>query len=113
VYKVNLATKHETVLYIFSGANGANPESGVIIDSAGSLYGTTVNGGAANAGEVYELNPIGQETLLHSFTGGTDGANPVAALIRDSAGNLYGTASNGGNSLTGVVFALDPAVPQK
>jgi uncharacterized repeat protein (TIGR03803 family) len=113
VYKVNLATKHETVLYIFSGANGANPESGVIIDSAGNLYGTTVNGGAANAGEVYELNPIGQETLLHSFTGGTDGANPVAALIRDSAGNLYGTASNGGNSLTGVVFALDPAVPQK
>jgi len=113
VYKVNLATKHETVLYIFSGANGANPESGVIIDSAGSLYGTTVNGGAANAGEVYELNPIGQETLLHSFTGGTDGANPVAALIRDSAGNLYGTASSGGNSLTGVVFALDPAVPQK
>ena len=113
VYKVNLATKHETVLYIFSGANGANPESGVIIDSAGNMYGTTVNGGAANAGEVYELNPIGQETLLHSFTGGTDGANPVAALIRDSAGNLYGTASNGGNSLTGVVFALDPAVPQK
>ena len=52
---------------------------------------------------------LGQETVLYSFTGGTDGANPLAGLIRDSAGNLYGTASNGGNSLSGLVFALDPA----
>jgi uncharacterized repeat protein (TIGR03803 family) len=108
VYKVNVATKYETVLYSFAGANGANPQGGVISDSAGNLYGTTVNGGAASAGVVYKLDPIGQETLLYSFSG-TDGANPLAGLILDSAGTLYGTASDGGNSLTGLVFALDPA----
>jgi len=108
VYKVDVATKQETVLYIFSGANGANPEGGVISDSAGNLYGTTVKGGASSAGAVYKLNTIGQETLLYSFTGGTDGANPLAGLILNSAGKLYGTTSNGGNSDTGVVFALDP-----
>jgi uncharacterized repeat protein (TIGR03803 family) len=108
VYKVDVANKHETVLYSFAGANGANPEGGVISDSAGNLYGTTVNGGASSAGVVYKLDTIGQETLLYSFKGGTDGANPLAGLILNSAGNLYGTASNGGNSLTGVVFALDP-----
>jgi uncharacterized repeat protein (TIGR03803 family) len=58
---------------------------------------------------VYKLDTAGQETLLYSFKGGTDGANPLAGLILDSAGNLYGTASMGGNSQTGVVFALDPA----
>jgi uncharacterized repeat protein (TIGR03803 family) len=108
VYKVNVANKHETVLYIFAGANGANPESGVIGDSAGNLYGTTANGGLASAGVVYKLDPIGQETLLYSFKGGTDGANPLAGLILDSAGNLFGTTSNGGNGQIGLVFALDP-----
>jgi uncharacterized repeat protein (TIGR03803 family) len=108
VYKVDVANKQETVLYIFAGANGANPEGGVISDSAGNLYGTTVHGGASSAGVVYKLNTIGQETLLYSFTGGTDGANPLAGLILNSAGKLYGTTSNGGNSDTGVVFALDP-----
>jgi uncharacterized repeat protein (TIGR03803 family) len=109
VYKVDVANKHETVLFSFAGANGANPEGGVTGDSAGNLYGTTVNGGAASAGVVYKLDTAGQETLLYSFKGGTDGANPLAGLILDSAGNLYGTASMGGNSQTGVVFALDPA----
>jgi uncharacterized repeat protein (TIGR03803 family) len=108
VYKVNVANKHETVLYIFAGANGANPESGVIGDSAGNLYGTTAKGGLASAGVVYKLDPIGQETLLYSFKGGTDGANPLAGLILDSAGNLFGTTSNGGNGQIGLVFALDP-----
>jgi uncharacterized repeat protein (TIGR03803 family) len=109
VYKVDVANKHETVLFSFAGANGANPEGGVTGDSAGNLYGTTVNGGAASAGVVYKLDTAGQETLLYSFKGGTDGASPLAGLILDSAGNLYGTASMGGNSQTGVVFALDPA----
>ncbi len=109
VYKVEVANKQETVLYSFAGAKGANPVGGVTLDSAGNLYGTTAYGGAASAGVVYKLDTIGQETVLYSFTGGTDGANPLAGLIRDSAGNLYGTASNGGNSLSGLVFALDPA----
>jgi uncharacterized repeat protein (TIGR03803 family) len=106
VYKVDVANKRETILYSFGGANGAKPMSGVTGDSAGNLYGTTVNGGAANQGVVYKLDTTGQETLLYSFKGGTDGANPLAGLILDSAGNLYGTTFNGGNGQVGLVFAI-------
>ena len=107
VYKVDVTNKRETVLYSFGNANGANPMSGVTSDSAGNLYGTTVNGGAAGAGVVYKLDSTGQETLLYSFKGGTDGANPLAGLILDSASNLIGTTFNGGNGHVGLVFALD------
>ena len=55
---------------------------------------------------MFKLNKTG-ETVLYSFTGGADGANPAAGLIRDSAGNLYGTTSDGGASGAGVVFKLD------
>jgi hypothetical protein len=52
---------------------------------------------------VYKIDPSGQETVLHSFTGGADGANPEAGLVMDSAGNLYGTAPNGGKGASGSV----------
>jgi uncharacterized repeat protein (TIGR03803 family) len=58
-------------------------------DSNGNLYGTTNGGGASNRGVVFKLSPSGTETMLHSFTG-SDGANPLAGLIADSNGNLYG-----------------------
>jgi uncharacterized repeat protein (TIGR03803 family) len=80
----------------------------VIRDSAGNLYGTTPEGGTANAGVVYEVVSSGQETVLYSFTGGADGRSPSAGVIRDSAGNLYGTASLGGKWYGGVVFKLTP-----
>jgi len=99
-----------TVLYRFKGSptDGAHPEYGhLIADSAGNLYGTTEGGGASNAGVVFKLDTAGTETVLHSFTGGADGANPYAGLIRDSAGNLYGTTEAGGVSNFGVVFKLD------
>jgi uncharacterized repeat protein (TIGR03803 family) len=51
----------------------------VMADSTGNLYGTTANGGTGNSGVVYKVNPNGQETVLHSFTGGADGANPTGA----------------------------------
>jgi uncharacterized repeat protein (TIGR03803 family) len=79
----------------------------VIGDSAGNLYGTTYFGGAANAGVVYQLDTSGQETVLYSFTGGADGAHPRAGVIRDCAGNLYGTAVEGGAA--GAVYRVDPA----
>src|ERR1022692_438260 len=76
VYKVDPAG-HETVLYSFTGgADGGYPEAGVILDSAGNLYGTTVNGGIAGLGVVYKVDTAGHETVLHSFTGGADGALP-------------------------------------
>jgi uncharacterized repeat protein (TIGR03803 family) len=109
VYKLDPAG-NETVLYSFSGgADGGNPEAGVIRDPAGNFYGTTTIGGTAGVGVVYELDPAGHETVLYSFTGGADGKNPDAGVIRDSAGNLYGTTHNGGTADAGVVYTLDPA----
>ena len=76
VYKLD-ATGHETVLYSFrSGNDGANPYAGVISDSAGNLYGTTYQGGAAGFGVVYKLDTAGHETVLYSFSGGDDGGRP-------------------------------------
>jgi uncharacterized repeat protein (TIGR03803 family) len=112
VYKLD-AGGHETVLYSFTGgADGRDPSGGVIRDSGGNLYGTTVHGGTANAGVVYKLDATGHETMLYSFTGGVDGGYPGSGVIRDTAGNLYGTTISGGMAggvAGGVVFELDPA----
>src|ERR1022692_1881474 len=107
VYKLDTAG-HETVLYSFTGGvDGGSPQNSLTSDSAGNLYGTTYSGGAANMGVVYKLDTAGQETVLHSFTGGADGGTPEAGVIRDSAGNLYGTASVGGRGGVGTVYELD------
>jgi len=110
VFKFNLLGT-ETVLHTFTGDNngvtdGATPWGGVILDSAGNLYGTTVFGGMAGYGTIYKINTTGTETLLHSFAG-TDGAYPYAALIADAAGNFYGTAYEGGPARVGTVFKLN------
>jgi uncharacterized repeat protein (TIGR03803 family) len=107
VFKVD-PTGHETVLYSFTGGNdGGASEAGVIRDSAGNLYGTTSAGGTSNAGVVFKVDRSGHETVLYSFTGAADGGNPTAGVIRDSAGNLYGTTSSGGTEGLGVVFKVD------
>jgi uncharacterized repeat protein (TIGR03803 family) len=107
VYKSDPAG-HESVLYPFTGgADGANPYGRPIIDPTGVVYGTTFNGGAANAGVIYRLDPAGHETVLYSFQSNPDGANPYAGVIRDPAGNFYGTTYDGGVG-SGTVFKLDP-----
>ncbi|HXM40528.1 MAG TPA: choice-of-anchor tandem repeat GloVer-containing protein [Bryobacteraceae bacterium] len=109
VYQVG-TTGNETVLYNFAeGTDGYSPAAGVIRNSAGELYGTTLNGGPANAGVVFSVDPTGHETVLYSFTGGNDGGLPYAGVILDSAGNLYGTTRAGGTANAGVVFKLDAA----
>jgi uncharacterized repeat protein (TIGR03803 family) len=115
VYKVD-STGRETVLYSFTGGpDGGNPYAGVIRDPAGHLYGTTRFGGTANAGVVYKLDTAGNPTVLYPFTGGDDGSGPIAGVIRDSAGNLYGTTGYGGDMNCGVsvgcgvVYMLDTA----
>jgi len=108
VFKLNQSG--EKVLYRFTGgADGNQAYGGVIQDSAGNLYGTTNAGGTRNIGVVFLLDGAGVETVLHSFTGAGDGAFPWASLLRDSAGNLYGTTEYGGASAFGygVVFKLD------
>jgi uncharacterized repeat protein (TIGR03803 family) len=107
VYKVD-PQGNETVLYNFTGgADGAYPESPVVLDSAGNLYGTTTQGGSDNAGVVFKLDPGGNETVLHNFTGGADGIIPAGGLTLDSAGNLYGTTGQGGTYNDGVVYKID------
>jgi uncharacterized repeat protein (TIGR03803 family) len=112
VYKLD-AAGHETVLHTFAGgSDGADPESAVVLDAAGNVYGTTVGGGVANVGVVYKVDTSGQETVLYSFTGGADGGTPNGVIV-DAAGNLYGTTLFGGaGGVTGiqegVVFKLDP-----
>ncbi len=102
-------------LYTFaSGTSGEVPYGGVISDTEGHLYGTTFNGGDPNCaydqgsgcGVVYELSPMGKETVLHAFNG-QDGALPHAGLLRDKAGSLYGTTTFGGAFGYGTVFKLD------
>jgi uncharacterized repeat protein (TIGR03803 family) len=108
VYKLDPGGQ-QTVLYSFTGeADGDSPDAGVIRDSAGNLYGTTIYGGTGS-GVVYKLNTSGQETVLHTFTGGADGMWPSAGVIEDSAGNLYGTTQRGGSTGYGVVYKLDTA----
>ncbi len=86
-----------TVLHTFTGGeDGKNPYFGVIRDSAGNLYGSTEYGGAFNQGTIFKLDASGNETLLHTFTGGSDGGVP-GRLIRDAAGNLYGATGYGGD----------------
>jgi uncharacterized repeat protein (TIGR03803 family) len=98
----------ETVLHEFKGgADGASPEGQLVMDKAGNLYGTTTSGGASDAGTVFELTRQGKETVLYSFKGKADGANPVAGLAIDKAGNLYGTTTEGGASKAGTVFELE------
>jgi len=97
-----------TVLYSFTGTpDGQFPYAGLLAGNNGSFYGTTSAGGTYGAGTVFELDRDGKETVLHSF-GGTrkDGANPVAGLIRDGHGNLYGTTLYGGTHNMGAVYQL-------
>jgi uncharacterized repeat protein (TIGR03803 family) len=97
----------ETVLYRFAGgANGASPLGGVAVDSAGTIYGTTWLGGIHSYGTVFMLDTSGNQTVLHSFAGGSDGANPLDSPVLDTSGNLYGTTSAGG-PYYGTVFMID------
>ena len=106
----------ESVVYNFAGGSDPKlPYAGLIFDKAGNLYGTTEFGGTNNQGTVFEITPTSSgwtETVLYNFTGSTDGGQPYASLIFDSAGNLYGTTNFGGSSSCsmgcGTVFKLTP-----
>jgi len=105
----------ENTLYTFSGgSDGGNPPCGLISGGKGLLpaelrfYGTTEYGGAYGYGAVYEITNTGFFAVLYSFTGGSDGAYPLASLVTDASGNFYGTTEQGGTSGLGVVFKLAP-----
>jgi uncharacterized repeat protein (TIGR03803 family) len=101
------AVKYNT-LYKFKGRDdGSRPIAGLIFDSAGNLYGTTVEGGAEGDGTVFMLTPTGMERVIHSFTG-KKGILPYASLVFDADGSLYGTTVEGGADDWGTVFKLSP-----
>jgi uncharacterized repeat protein (TIGR03803 family) len=103
------------VLYTFgnSAGDGFAAYGALARDTAGNLYGTTPYGGAGGFGTVYRLSRDGTETILYTFRGGDDGANPVGGLKLDQSGNIFGAASNAGNASCnkvgcGVVFEIGP-----
>jgi uncharacterized repeat protein (TIGR03803 family) len=103
----------ETTLHTFTRTkDGANPLAPLIHDPASNFYGTTVEGGDLNCqragcGTVFRLNTDGKYKLLYRFTGEPDGKFPDGSLVRDAAGNLYGTTSEGGVNGFGTIFKLD------
>lgn len=103
----------ENILYTFPyGFKGGEPYAGVVMDSAGNLYGTSSRGGLSDVGTVYELSPTSNgwtETVLHGFGSGNDGRVPYGGLIFDQAGNLYGATALGGTLSGGVVYELSPS----
>jgi uncharacterized repeat protein (TIGR03803 family) len=103
-----------TVLYSFKGyPDGASPHGALLRDAEGNFYGTTYYGGSSDYGTVFKLSRSGEETVLYSFTWGTDGGSPSSGLVRDKAGNLYGTTEYGGDFTCnvydgcGTVFKVD------
>jgi uncharacterized repeat protein (TIGR03803 family) len=101
----------ETVLHTFpkAGSDGQTPYAGLIQGSDGNLYGTTYFGGSHGFGTVFKVTPSGTETVLYSFAGGSDAANPYAGVTQGSDGNFYGTTYNGGSHGLGTVFKITPS----
>jgi uncharacterized repeat protein (TIGR03803 family) len=114
VFKLD-TSRSETILHNFTGADGANPLSALIMDATGDFYGTTTAGGLLThctgsgsypgCGVVFKLSG-GTVTVLHRFTGGGDGAFPQAGVIMDGRGNLYGTTLEGGEFNGGLAFKV-------
>jgi hypothetical protein len=121
----------QTILHRFTNADGSQPSAGLVIDAAGHLYGTASNGGGTHAacpvnkkngvpagcGVAFELTPpkAGKAAwtfdVLHRFTSGADGNDPLAKLVRDSAGYLYGTTAGGGRTPASCAANASTGVP--
>jgi uncharacterized repeat protein (TIGR03803 family) len=105
VFKVSPSGK-QTVLHTFQHTDGENPYGSLVFDKKHNLYGTTAFGGNENAGIVFKLTPSGKETVLHAFSRAPDGDTPVAGLVLDQKGRLYGTTQSGGTHSQGTVFRV-------
>src|SRR5579859_4710015 len=109
VFKIT-PTGVETVLHLFTGGptDGAHPQAALIQGSDGNFYGTALVGGPTDNGTVYKTTPAGVESVLYSFSRGSEGLGPVG-LTQGSDGNFYGTTSSGGTTSNGAVFKITPA----
>jgi len=113
VFKLDV-NGQETVLYtVHSPLEMFVPTGNLVLDRAGNLYGTTGYGGVSEFGTVFKVDPAGTYTVLHAFTGGSDGVGPSGALVQDAACNLYGATLGGGGGAAcldgcGTLFKVDP-----
>ena len=107
VFRISPLGSFQTIYAFGGGADGSAPQSFLIEDSQGHLYGTTSAGGAFGGGTVFRI-VNNTKTILHNFGSGSDGSAPLGGLVFDSAGNLYGTTSAGGAHGNGAVFMLNP-----
>ena len=98
-------------LHTFTGGNdGGNPHAGLILGSDGNFYGTTETDGSNYYGTVFQITTSGSLTTVHTFAGGSDGANPYAALYQPKGGtNIYGTTETDGSNGQGTVFQINVA----
>jgi uncharacterized repeat protein (TIGR03803 family) len=114
VFEVEATGEKGRVLHNFKGgADGENPESLLVGDDSGNLYGTTYEGGS-NYGTVFKVDQAGKETVLHRFTGPPDdGGFAYSGVIRDAAGNLYGVTDYGGTECCGVVYKINAKGKEK
>ncbi len=96
-----------SVLYTFTGGNDGGMPTAALVLSGGVLYGTTLSGGPANRGTAFSVTVVtGSESVLHGFTGKSDGGTPGAGLLLDSNGSLYGATEGGGRYQHGTVFQV-------
>src|SRR5262249_38170015 len=111
VFQVAAGSHALTTWATFNGANGGNPDAGVILDTSGNLYGTTFYDRPAGFGTLFQVAAAGAHTLptWASFSDIPSGAGPNSSLIADADGNLYGTTAYGGAAGHGSVFRVDAA----
>lgn len=119
VFKLTPAGVVSWVYFFQGGSDGAYPQAGLVMDRNGNLYGTASGGGidcdnGSSCGTVFRLTPAGVFTVVHAFSGGSDGELPIGSLVIDRRGNIYGTtifgggATCGSGSGCGTVFEIDP-----
>lgn len=107
VFKITGGTDRVLYSFLNNHIDGGAPLGGVVRDGGGNLYGTTLNGGTNSVGTVFRVSSTGIEKLLNTFPGAPGNSSPYSGVIRDSAGNLYGTTYAGGAIGNGTVYALN------
>jgi uncharacterized repeat protein (TIGR03803 family) len=105
-FQVSAKGKYKLLYTFTGGSDGGEPDGGVVLDSAGNLYGPTLAGGKDAAGVLFRISPKGRDTTLYTFTGGTDGGQPSGRVVVDKSGDVFGVAQAGGADSAGVVYEL-------
>jgi uncharacterized repeat protein (TIGR03803 family) len=107
---ITVSAQTLTTLHSFNGGDGLSPDAALVQGTDGNFYGTTAFGGTHFRGSAFKIDPTGNLTTLHSFSGSpSDGAIPLAGLVQGSDGNFYGTTSSGGMFFQGTLFRMTPA----